>query len=105
MQARSVEFFESLTRNRQGQTILVVVHAGVIRGFVSHFFGLPYADNLKRKISHRYIGDFLFAGYQCVRYDELGKPSGSRRIGGLPDYQIDTSDISEIANLSGTARG
>ena len=76
MQARSVGFFESLIRKRQGETILVVVHAGVIRGFVSHFLGLPYAENLKRKISHRYIGDFLFEGDQCVRYDELGKPSG-----------------------------
>ncbi len=76
MQARSVEFFESLTGKRQGETILVVVHAGVIRGFVSHFLGLPYAENLKRKITHCYIGDFLFEGDQCVRYDELGKPSG-----------------------------
>ena len=76
MQMRSVKFFKSLSRKHQDKTILVVVHAGVIRGFVSHFLGLPYAENLKRKVTHRYIGDFLFDGDQCVRYDELGKPSG-----------------------------
>ena len=83
MQARSVDFFESLIEQRQGETILLVVHAGVIRGFVSHFLGLTYAENLKRKITHRYIGDFLFQGKQCVRYDELGKPSGFVRDGVL----------------------
>jgi broad specificity phosphatase PhoE len=81
MQARSVEFFESLSDRHQADCILVVVHAGVIRGFVSHFLGLPYAENLKRKITHRYIGDFLFEGDHCVRYDELGKPSGFVRDG------------------------
>ena len=71
MQARSVEFLESLTAKHQGETILVVVHAGVIRGFISHFLKLPYMENLKRKITHRYIGNFLFEGDQCIRYDEL----------------------------------
>ena len=83
MQARSVEFFETLSGKHQGDTILVVVHAGVIRGFVCRFLGLPYAENLKRKITHRYIGDFLFEGNQCVSYDELGKPSGFVRDGVL----------------------
>jgi len=81
MQARSVAFFQSLTNKLSGECILIVVHAGVIRGFVSHFLGLPYAENLKRKMTHRYIGDFLFEGDQCVRYDELGKPSGFVRDG------------------------
>ncbi len=81
MQLRSVEFFKSLTGKRKDQTILVVVHAGVIRGLVCHFLGLPYAENLKRKLTHRYIGDFLFEGDQCVRYDELGKSSGFVRDG------------------------
>ncbi len=81
MQARSVAFFQSLTDKLQGECILIVVHAGVIRGFVSHFLGLPYAENLKRKMTHRYIGDFLFEGDQCVRYDELGTPSGFVRDG------------------------
>ena len=76
MQQRSVSFIASLAQAKQQQTILIVAHAGVIRGLVSHFLGLNYADNLKRKISHRYIGDFQFEGQNCVSYDELGKPSG-----------------------------
>ena len=76
MQQRSVSYFSSLASVHSGQTILLVVHAGVIRGLVSHFLGLDYAENLKRKISHRYIGDFLFDEERCVRYDELGRPSG-----------------------------
>lgn len=76
MQQRTVSYMTSLTRLFPNQTILFVVHAGVIRGLVSHFLGLDYAANLKRKISHRYIGDFLFEGETCVQYDELGKPSG-----------------------------
>ena len=76
MQQRSVSYLSLLAMRQPGQTVLVVVHAGVIRGLVSHFLGLDYADNLKHKISHRYIGDFLFDGNTCVRYDELGKASG-----------------------------
>ncbi|MCB1859368.1 MAG: histidine phosphatase family protein [Gammaproteobacteria bacterium] len=76
MQARSVDFFQSLAAKLQGKTILVVVHAGVIRGLISYFLELPYAENLKRKITHRYIGDFIFESGQCVHYDELGTPSG-----------------------------
>ena len=76
MQQRSVNYLSSLARSHPQQTVLIVVHAGVIRGLVSHFLGLNYADNLKHKISHRYIGDFLFDEEACVRYDELGKPSG-----------------------------
>ena len=76
MQQRSVSYLSSLASKHPQQTVLIVVHAGVIRGLVSHFLGLNYAENLKHKISHRYIGDFLFDGKNCVRYDELGKPSG-----------------------------
>jgi len=76
MQQRSVGYLSSVARKYPQQTVLFVVHAGVIRGFVSHFLGLNYADHLEHKISHRYIGDFLFDGETCVRYDELGKPSG-----------------------------
>ncbi|MCG6869764.1 MAG: histidine phosphatase family protein [Gammaproteobacteria bacterium] len=76
MQERSVRYFRSLSRRYPGQTVLVVVHAGVIRGLVSEFAGLDYADNLKRKVSHQYIGVFRLRDDQCVRYDELGKPSG-----------------------------
>jgi len=81
MQQRSVSYISSLVKTHPQQTVLVVVHAGVIRGLVSHFLGLNYADNLSHRISHRYIGDFLFDGETCVRYDELGKPSGFVREG------------------------
>ena len=81
MQQRSVSYISSLAKKQPHQTVLIIVHAGVIRGLVSHFLGLNYADNLKHKISHRYIGDFLFDGENCVRYDELGKPSGFVREG------------------------
>ncbi len=81
MQQRSVNYVSNLAITHPQQTVLLVVHAGVIRGFISHFLGLNYAENLKHKISHRYIGDFLFEGNACVRYDELGKPSGFVREG------------------------
>ncbi|MGB5258978.1 MAG: histidine phosphatase family protein [Gammaproteobacteria bacterium] len=76
MQLRSVSYFSSLASAHAGQTILLVVHAGVVRGLICHFLDLDYAKNLKRRISHRYIGEFLFDGETCVRYDELGMPSG-----------------------------
>lgn len=76
MQQRSVALLTSLAKTHPQQTVLIVAHAGVIRGLVSHFLGLNYADNLKHKISHRYIGDFQFDGETCASYDELGKPSG-----------------------------
>ena len=81
MQQRSVSYLSALAQSHPQLTVLFVVHAGVIRGLVSHFLGLNYADNLKHKISHRYIGDFLFDGNACVRYDELGKASGFVREG------------------------
>lgn len=76
MQSRSVHYLSQLADEKPQQTILVVAHAGVIRGLISHFLGLNYAEHLKHKISHRYIGDFQFEGNNCVRYDELGKSSG-----------------------------
>ncbi|MES9906257.1 MAG: histidine phosphatase family protein [Sedimenticola sp.] len=76
MQKRSVKFLLSLGKRHKSETILVVIHAGVIRGMVSNLLQLPYEENLKRKISHRYIGEFLIEGKRCVGYNELGKASG-----------------------------
>jgi broad specificity phosphatase PhoE len=76
MQQRSVEFLLSLDAKHPRQTVLIVAHAGVIRGLVSHFLGLELADNLKQKVSFRYIGDFLLEDGYCLRYDELGEASG-----------------------------
>ena len=76
MQTRSASYLSSLATALPEQTVLIVVHAGVIRGLVSHFLDLNYAQSLKYKISHSYIGDFLFDGPACVSYNELGKESG-----------------------------
>ncbi len=76
MQRRSVKFLRALDKRHPSDTILIVVHAGVIRGFICEFLGLDYASNLKRKISHRYIGDFQLRNGKCIRYNELGKLSG-----------------------------
>jgi broad specificity phosphatase PhoE len=76
MQQRSVEYLSSLAATHPRQTVLIVSHAGVIRGIISHFLGLEYALSLKHSVSFRYIGDFLFDGENCLSYDELGKPSG-----------------------------
>jgi len=83
MQQRSVRFISFLAATHPQDTVLIVSHAGVIRGVISHFLGLEYAASLKQKIPFRYIGDFLLAGESCTRYDELGKPSGFVRAGGL----------------------
>lgn len=76
MRRRSLRYIRLLERHHAGHTLLVVIHAGVIRGLVSGLLGLPYAPNLQRKISHRYIGDFMLEGGRATRYDELGQPSG-----------------------------
>ncbi len=81
MQERSVAFMESLSKKHPDDTLLIVVHAGVIRGLICHFLGLDYAKNLKRHMGHRYIGDFTIEGDNCVRYDELGRPSEFIREG------------------------
>ena len=75
MQKRSARYIHALSTTRNS-TVMIVVHAGVIRGLVCHFLDLDYAPNLKRKISHRYIGDFLINDGICTGYNELGKASG-----------------------------
>jgi broad specificity phosphatase PhoE len=76
MQQRSVGFLLSLAARHPRQTVLIVAHAGVIRGIVSHFLDLEFADNLKQKVAFRYIGDFLLEDGNCLLYDELGEASG-----------------------------
>jgi len=108
MQQRSVSYLSSLAKTHPDQTVLIVVHAGVIRGLVSHFLGLKYADNLKHRISHRYIGDFRFEGESCVRYDELGKPSGFVRDGvfeipfscPVADSLVNTAEFRPVPKIS-----
>lgn len=76
MQRRSVDYVLSLQRAHVNDSLLLVAHAGVIRGLVSHFLGLDFAPNLRRKISHRYIGEFVIENDACVFYNEHGKHSG-----------------------------
>ncbi len=83
MQQRSVDFLESLAESNPQQTVLIVTHSGVIRGFISHFLGLEFNDHLEAKISFRYIGDFEFDGPVFRRYAELGQPSGFADSGAI----------------------
>jgi len=102
MQQRSVSLFVSLTESCPGQTLLFVVHAGVIRGLVSHFLGLEYAENLKQKISHRYIGQLEFEGAECKRYNELGQKSGFVRSGAVKlPFRCSTSGLAQKISGSG----
>ena len=76
LQVRCVSFIHSMTKTRAGQTILCVAHAGVVRALISHFLELDYAAQLKRKVSHRYVGVLCFDDDRCTAYDEWGMPSG-----------------------------
>ena len=76
LQERCVSFMYTLAQAHRGQTILCVAHAGVVRALLSHFLELDYAAQLKRKVSHRYVGVLHFDGDCCTVYDEWGIPSG-----------------------------
>lgn len=88
MQDRSVHCVQELARQYDGKTLLVVAHAGVIRGLVCHCLNLGYRDNLRQRISHRYIGEFRFRKGQCASYRELGEASGFIESGTLPRGRI-----------------
>jgi broad specificity phosphatase PhoE len=75
MQQRSGSFINELAQKHSSGNILCVVHAGVIRALVSHFLELDFGHQLKRRISHRYIGVLSFEEGVCRDYEELGKPS------------------------------
>lgn len=76
LQSRCTRFISSLAESRPGQTVMCVAHAGVVRALLSHFLELDYTLQLKRKVSHRYIGVLVFEGARCASYDEWGCPSG-----------------------------
>ncbi len=104
MQQRSVDFLLSQNTLYPDSTVLVVVHAGIIRGFISHFLGLDYARHLKQKVSHRYIGDFtLDHDNTCIRYDELGRNSGFVRSGTVHVPWINTALDDAPQNGPGTS--
>jgi alpha-ribazole phosphatase len=81
MQKRSVDYVLELARKYPDKVIMIVVHAGIIRGLLCHFLGLDYAPNLDQHLGHRYIGIFDFDGEKCTRYEEVGKKSGFIRHG------------------------
>lgn len=97
MQQRSVDYIETLSEKHPDKNLLIVVHAGVIRGLICHFLDLNYASNLKRHMGHQYIGDFLLEGKTCIRYDELGVPSEFVRkdVVKIPYYRLDQDNISK----------
>ena len=76
MQDRSVRCFDQIARKHEHQTVLVVIHAGTIRGLVCHYLNLAYENHLKVRTSHRYIGNFEFRQGIFTRYSEHGSPSG-----------------------------
>ena len=73
MQKRCVKFIDKQISGSNFECGLVVVHAGVIRGLICHYLNLPYSENLKRKIGHRYIGVMDFNKKGQVKYDEMGE--------------------------------
>ena len=75
MQSRCVNFIDKHKDKEQDNTVLLVVHAGVIRALVCHYLQLPYADNLKRRIGHRYIGVLELNAAGAVTYNEIGEYS------------------------------
>jgi len=83
LQERCVSFIGSLAKAQSARTILCVAHAGVVRALLSHFLELDYAAQLKRKVSHRYVGVLCFDGERCTVYDEWGQPSGFVSEGAL----------------------
>jgi probable phosphoglycerate mutase len=75
MQKRCVRFVNRLASEHSAETLLCVVHAGVIRALLSHFLQLDFAAQLKRRVSHRYIGFLTIDDGICTDYRELGEPS------------------------------
>ena len=76
MQKRSVNYIQKLANKHPKDVVMIVVHAGVIRGLICHFLGLDYASNLKQHIGHRYIGIIDIQDKKCIHYEESGLESG-----------------------------
>lgn len=76
LQSRCVAFLSDLAASSTDETVLCVVHAGVIRAVLSHFLGLDFSAQLRRKVGHRYIGILGVEQGVCSSYDEWGQSSG-----------------------------
>ena len=81
MQQRSVNYIQKLAKKHPEDIVMIVVHAGIIRGLLCHFLGLDYASNLNQQIGHRYIGILDIDGKNCSHYEEAGIASGFVRQG------------------------
>ena len=81
MQTRSIDYIVKLASKHPKDVVMIVVHAGVIRGLICHFLGLDYASNLRQQIGHRYIGIFDIQGKKCIHYEEAGLESGFAKQG------------------------
>jgi len=80
MQKRSVNYVLKLASKHPKDVVMIVVHAGVIRGLICHFLGLDYASNLKQHIGHRYIGIFDIQNNR-IHHEEIGTESEFIRQG------------------------
>ena len=76
MQKRSVAYILKLAHKHPNDVVMIVVHAGVIRGLLCHFLKLDYASNLKQHIGHRYIGILDIKSKTHIHYKEAGVESG-----------------------------
>jgi broad specificity phosphatase PhoE len=76
MQTRSIDYLLKIASKHPKDVVMIVVHAGVIRGMICHFLGLDYTSNLNQHIGHRYIGIFDIKDKDCIHYEEAGLESG-----------------------------
>ena len=99
MQRRSVDCLLRLETLHTGENIFLVAHAGVIRGLICHCFGLDLEAHLRCKVSHQYIGDLSIENGVCVRYDELGRPSGFVKDGVIQIPSVRGQTASRAASI------
>ncbi len=71
MQKRAVHYIQKLEKGHPGKTLLIVTHAGVIRGLKCHFNGWDYQEHLRMAISHEFIGKFVIDEGKLVSYEKI----------------------------------
>ncbi len=71
MQNRVVKFIKKLERKHTNKKLLIITHAGVIRALNCFFNDYNLQDNLKIKITHEYIGEFVIDKGKLISYRKL----------------------------------
>jgi phosphoserine phosphatase len=71
MQKRVLGFVKDLEEKHGDKTVLLVTHAGVIRGIISFFEGWNFEEHLKDPISNEYIGKFVMNNGKPVSCERL----------------------------------